>query len=189
MSATSFSQQKKKWARFGIKLGYCGTTISPGYTSNYGDNHSFRMGGGAIAGGFLQIAASKKIFFQPELLYVYRRTLENFSNTYVSGYSEPIIRGFIEVPLNLLVKLPTKSGFFMLGGGPAPAFTGIIQMFGDNSFKIKMGLIFLLGYQLSSDFSLQLTLTKGLSKYIEPYYQNTLKLTSSSVGLSFGYVF
>lgn len=189
-SGVACCQEKKSLVKFGLKFGYAQSTLSPDYTENNGYKHQFSMTGGIRAGGYLQISAGKKLLFQPELLLVVKGAQEspNYNNGYsypTNGY--PFRTSYIEIPLNLLVKLPTQSGFFILGGGPAPAFAFNRYVYSGTA-RFDMGLNFLLGYQLPIGFSLNLNYTKGFSN-VSPGAEGAPALKNSSLGLSVGYTF
>lgn len=187
-SVVACCQEKKNPLRFGLKLGLGLSTFSPGsYTDNSGFKHSFSRTGGVRGGLFLQIDAGKKFLFQPELLMAAKgsgkKTDYNNGNP-LSNY--PIRVNYIEIPLNLLVKLPAKSGFLILGGGPAPAFS--TNKYTEYAVPFDMGVNLLLGYQLPIGFLIHLNFTKGFSNILEEV-QGSPNLKNNSLGLSVGYAF
>ena len=189
-SVVACCQENKSSVNFGLKLGFAMSTLSPNYTEDNGYKHQFNMSGGIRAGGYLQISAGKKLLFQPELLLVVKGANESPDNS--NGYSYPangypFRTSYIEIPLNLLVKLPTQSGFFTLGGGPAPAFAFSRYIYSGTA-GFDMGLNFLVGYQWPIGFSLNLNFTKGFSN-VSPQAQGAPDLKNSSLGLSAGYTF
>ena len=188
-SIAAFCQEKSP-VNFGVKLGFGQSTLSPNYTDDNGNKHRFNMTGGIRAGGYLQISAGKKLLFQPELLFVVKGAYEStdYNNGYpFAGNGYPIRTSYIEIPLNLLVKLPINTGFFMLGGGPAPAFALNGRIYsGTGGFDL--GINILLGYQWPIGFGVNLNFTKGFSSV----YQQTQEapdLKNSSLGISVGYTF
>ena len=187
-SVVAFCQEKKSSLNFGLKAGISLSTFTPGhYTDNFGYSSSFSMTGGVRGGLFLQIAAGKNFLFQPEFLIVIKGSGEktNYNNGNPSS-SYPTRVNYIEIPLNLLVKLPAKSGFFILGGGPAPAFS--TNSYTEYAVPFDMGVNFLLGYQLPIGFSVNLNFTKGFTN-ITKEVPGAQALKNSSLGICIGYSF
>ena len=182
-------QEKKNIVHLGVKLGFGMSTISPDYTETNGYTHEFKLTGGLRVGGYLQIMAGKKFIFQPEVLLVVKGASESPDYSNGSPYpvnSYPFRTTYIEFPFNLLLRLPGSTGFFLLGGGPAPAFAiNRYRYAGTPGFD--MGLNLLAGYQWALGFSVNLNFTKGFSTVQQNHGEPGLK--NSSVGLSAGYTF
>ncbi|MBL0271504.1 MAG: PorT family protein [Chitinophagaceae bacterium] len=188
-SLVACCQEKKSSVSFGLKLGYGMTTLGPNYTESNGYKHQFILTSGARVGGYLQIMSGKKFIFQPELLLVVKGAHESpdFSNgPPYPTYDYPFRTSYIEIPLNLLVKLPTPGGFFSLGGGPAPSFP-IYRYIYSGTAGFEMGINFLTGYQWPLGFSVNLNFTKGLSNVQQ--FPGAPGLKNSSIGLTAGYTF
>lgn len=180
LSANVFAQEKEKRIHIGVKMGYVSTKLTPSYTDNNGIKYTYTAVGGVTVGGFIQMTISNKILFQPEFLMVWKGTKH-------SGYNNYDRITYLEFPINLLAKLPVKSSFIFIGGGPAPAFR-ITPDYGSYNgiAAFDLGVNFLAGIQFPLGFSMQMNFTKGL---LGVYKQNLQKLTNTALGLSIGYTF
>lgn len=181
-------QEKENNIHFGLKAGFGLSTLNPGnYIDNAGYKHRYNRVGGVRGGIFLEIHTGKKMLFQPELLFAVKGTRETIE--YYNGNpqsNDPVRINYIEIPLNLLVKLVTKNGFFIAGGGPMPAFSS--NKYSPYATSFDIGVNFLAGYQLPMGFSFNLHFTKGFSNVLKEYY-NSSNLKNNSFGLSLGYTF
>ncbi len=76
-----------------------------------------------VFGGFLaEIPFGEKIAFRPELNFIQKGSKSGFS---LAGFGSPeskITLNYIEIPLNVVYKLPAGSGNFFFGLGPSLAF-------------------------------------------------------------------
>lgn len=188
LSGRSLSQETRKWAVAGIRIGYCTSRLTRDFTDNDGNKHSFTFAGGLRYGGFIQIYAGKKIIFQPEILLTSKAIHEKtkvVNSNYTYSNKERV--AYLELPLNILVKFPVKKGFFSAGGGPAPAFA-INNYYYARLKKFDMGLNLAGGYQWPSDFSIQMNFTKGFSP-VSKHFNSSSSQKNLSLGLTIGYTF
>ena len=180
--------QETKTVNPGLKLGAGFSSLTPDYTDSNGYKHNFTMTGGVRFGGFIQIPAGRNFLFQPEIQFVVKGTKENtqYNNgNPVSDY--PIRINYIEIPLNMLAKLPSKSGgFFSIGGGPALAFSS--NIYTEYATRFDIGLNVLAAWQLPIGVSINLSFTKGFSNVLEEI-PGAASLKNSSIGFCVGYSF
>jgi hypothetical protein len=180
-------QEKKFTIRPGLKAGMALSSVGPGQTDNDGHSHSYRMTGGTRFGGFLHITVGKTVVIQPEVLMVVKGAREQTEYQNGNPSSDyPVHINYFEIPLNILIRLRSGQGFFLLGGGPAPSFS--TNKYASFAAKFDMGLNLLMSYRWPIGFSIDLNYTKGLNQ-ITPYYPPGLKLKNNSLGLSIGYTF
>jgi hypothetical protein len=179
---TGFGQSNNASPRFGVKIGFGLSNVGKDYTLN-GTSYKYESVGGLQAGVLLQVPLSKHFIFQPEAMLSVKGTDES-TDDYPSY---PLRTTVIELPLNLVYKIPTKANAFTIGGGP---FIALGREYYSRIFSNKMdiGANVLASYEWPLGVLLTLSYTKGFSK-INSEDALAPRLTTNCVALCIGYIF
>lgn len=112
----------------------------------------------------------------------------NFNNGNLYNYS-PALSTFLELTANFLFTTSSKSGKFMLGGGPSVALN--FDEYSDMLGKKDFGINIMAGYVLPIGLSGEINFNKGLANQRppDPFLYNTSDIKTSSLGFSIGYTF
>lgn len=170
--------------KFEIKLGAAFAKSKIEYTgTDY--PYNFNMKTGLVFGGYADFLVSKNIVFQPGLLYV--RKGANVANQY--SYNEPLYFNYLEIPLNILYRPPSKKGMYFFGVGLSPALRlNNSYNYGNPLKTFDLGINILAGYQFPIGFSINLNYTYGILNVSEnKEYISTIqnKYFSLTVGYEF----
>ncbi len=141
--------------RLGIKIG---TALSEVHVRSADPAYSpeGQMKLGILFGGFANILNGNKVIFQPALLYVKKGWRDDYG---YGGYNQPL--NYIEVPLNILIKVKPAPRYFYLGTGLSPAFN--VTGYGTAGVKtFDLGINALAGYVWPLGFSINFGYTYGL---------------------------
>ncbi|MEQ1798144.1 MAG: outer membrane beta-barrel protein [Lacibacter sp.] len=189
-SLTGFSQDKISNVSFGIKTGMGMSNIRPSsYTDTSGDTYHFKTKTSVAGGLRLFVPIGKNIVFLPEMVLIIKGARESYNNTnYDYSYVSPVNLFYIEIPLNINYRIPTRSGQFLIGGGPMPAMK-FLDTDGPMSTQVKsfdMGLNLISCYQFPIGFSVEVNYNLGLMN-VSNRPERTLK--NSGFCISVGYAF
>ncbi|MFI5131811.1 MAG: porin family protein [Chitinophagales bacterium] len=144
-----------------------------------GVKHNTDYGVGATIGVLLDVPMQKRGSFQPGLNYVGKNSKDEFEQGGSIIKTETMLH-YIELPLNVIFRLPKGDGNFTLGGGVAAAVaidgsrTSSINTdkeelnFGDETTddfgKYDFGINALAGYEFKNGFFLQLNYNHGINR-------------------------
>ncbi|MBX3240148.1 MAG: PorT family protein [Chitinophagaceae bacterium] len=209
--ALSVNAQEDKLVTLGIRAGGSYTNIVGKNMTGHSLDYDYKIG--YHAGITADLYVFEGFYLQPALLYSVKgakNETELTKNTYSVSY--------IELPLNILLKLSLGNGKLLLGAGPYAAYgiggsakstTGSLTLDRKNKFKNSLtaqdvldgynvlkpwdfGANALAGYEFEGGFSFQLNAQLGLSDFYpkNEYLQaDKSSLKHFGAGLSVGYKF
>jgi hypothetical protein len=185
-----FSQDKKTPIVFGIKAGALIANAGPDFTDENGVTYDYQPRFGVAFGGRAQVTVNKNFLIMPELNFIGKgaNRYQDFNNGNQSNIS-PTLSAFLELTSNFLFTTSSKSGKFMLGGGPSAALN--LDEYSDMLGKKDFGINIMAGYLLPIGFSFEINFNKGLANQRprDPFLYSTSDIKTSSLGFSVGYVF
>ena len=165
--------------RFGF---YAGPVASNMFQKVGGVKHNSNYALGAAIGVLLDVPMQKHGSFQPGLNYVGKNSKDNFTENNVTTSTKTNI-SYLELPLNVLFRLPGGGGHFTLGGGVAVAvaLSGKRETvegsankeekdlnFGDETTddfgKYDFGINGLAGYEFKNGFFVTLNYNYGINR-------------------------
>ncbi len=154
-STSIYSQQGK--VKFGMQMGAVFAKTKIEYV-NQVNNLAYASKTGFTGGCYLNYTLNDKLLMQPALLYVSKGARQNFQN----GFNYPMKYNYLELPLNILYKIKTGTGSYLLGGGLSPALK-LNSIRSANEIKsFDLGVNALAIYQFTLGFSVNLRYTYGL---------------------------
>jgi hypothetical protein len=189
-SSLVFSQEKKTPIVFGIKAGALMANAGSDFTDENGTIYDFQPRFGIAFGGRAQATVNKNFLIMPELNFIGKgaNRYHDFNNGNRYNIS-PTLSAFLELTANFLFTTSSKTGKFMLGGGPSAALN--LDEYSDMLDKKDFGINIMAAYMLPIGFSFELNFNKGLSNQRppDPFLYRTSNLKTSSLGFSIGYTF
>lgn len=189
-SFTAFSQEKKAPIVFGIKAGVLMANAGPDFKDETGVTYDFQPRFGIVFGGRAQVTVNRHFLIMPELNFIGKgaNRFQDFNNGNRYNTS-PTLSTFLELTTNFLFTTSSKTGKFMLGGGPSVAVN--FDEYSDMLGKKDFGLNIMAAYLLPIGFSVEINFNKGLANQRPPdsFLYNSSDIKTSSAGFSIGYTF
>ncbi len=179
-------QDVNKKISFAIKVGAGSSNLRPSITDSEGNRYTFKNKTTLISGMSLYIPVGNKMIFKPELILVSKGAKEKYEGQNLYTYPRSFF--YMELPLNIARKISTKSGFLMIGGGPAPAllFDEMGYLEGADSKNFDLGINLISSYHFPIGFSIELNYNIGL---LDVYTISNKGVKNSYLSLCIGYAF
>lgn len=185
-----FAQRKKTPVVFGLKAGVLMANAGPDFTDENGTTYDYQPRFGIVFGGRAQVTVNKNFLIMPELNFIGKgaNRYQDFNNGNRYDIS-PTLSAFLELTANFLFTTSSKTGKFMLGGGPSAALN--LDEYSDMLGKKDFGINVMTGYLLPIGFSFEINYNKGLSKQrpYDSFLYSTSDIKTSSLEFSIGYTF
>ena len=175
--------QQASTIKFGIKLGAAFAKSKLEFTNN-SVPYNLKTKIGLMAGCYVDFLVNEKMLFQPALLYVRKGAKEQTGYR----YSPSLIYNYLEIPLNILYRSPTKNGRYFFGGGLSPAIKLSSYIYGSELKSFDLGLNVLTGYQFPIGFSINLGYTNGVLN-VSNMKEYIGKIQNRYFSLTIGYEF
>jgi hypothetical protein len=159
---------------------------------------------GFMVGVMADFKVSKNFSFQPALNYLQKGGILNVDEGDAGSTKTTLNLDYLELPLNFLYNVPSKSGNFFIGAGPSfscgisgkyKAESGGETMEEDVNFgtgeeddlkPFDFGLNFLTGYQFKQGFVVSVNYTPGMTNLSN---DSEVKWKNNYFGLTLGYFF
>jgi hypothetical protein len=188
MMATAFVTQAQ--IRVGVKAG---TNLSSQYRSDVGGSELFSLHAfkGFHVGLVAETKLLKNVYVQPQLLFTHKGArLNNFEGTYTR-----VKQNYIDLPLNLVYKIPVSFGKLFAGAGPVIGygFGGKIEqngqsqkLYATNNWKhLDVSANATAGIELNNGLFGSVSYQRGM----KDIYKGDMNVKNRSVSVSIGYMF
>ncbi len=164
---------------FGLRAGLCFSNVKV-FNHDADDILKTRTKPGLLVGVYYNATNSDHIIIRPGLDLAFKGYYDQF-------YRSPMPLNYIDFSLDLLYKIKSGHGHFVIGMAPV-AGININNHYRSTSPKTDIGITGMAGYELAIDFSFQISYTYGFTK-ISTGETGGDKLSNRSIGLTVGYTF